>query len=338
MKSLTLARSLTFALAFSALASPAAAQNAPARGADAAPAASAWPSVTDFAARGPFAITRETNVGPNASYDIVRPVRLGEEGRKHPIVSWNNGTLYQIDRYQDLLDHWASHGFVVMGAHTNRTRGGAVHEAAIDWLVAENARAGSAYFGMLDLTKIGASGHSQGGGATITAGAGVPGPMENRHHHAAHADLGLRACPPRAARGADADRKRHRGRTGQRDRRSGARRGRDRARRRAVRRRFTRTPCTPESTARPSPGSATSSWGTRTRRPSSIRRGLAACAATAPGGGCATVTLRPERFRRRRGSGTSTGPICAWVRPGAMETMQRVGCCALTRDPAMAYA
>jgi dienelactone hydrolase len=29
---------------------------------------------------------------------------------------------------------------------------------------------------MLDLTKIGASGHSQGGGATITAGANVPGP------------------------------------------------------------------------------------------------------------------------------------------------------------------
>jgi dienelactone hydrolase len=29
---------------------------------------------------------------------------------------------------------------------------------------------------MLDDTKIGAAGHSQGGGATITAGAGVPGP------------------------------------------------------------------------------------------------------------------------------------------------------------------
>jgi dienelactone hydrolase len=101
-------------------------------------------------------------------------MRLGEQGRKHPVVSWNNGTLYQIDRYQHLLDHWASHGFVVMGGHTNSTRGGAVHEAAIDWLVAENARAGSAYFGMLDLTKIGASGHSQGGGATITAGANVP--------------------------------------------------------------------------------------------------------------------------------------------------------------------
>ena len=168
MKKLFLGLTLSFALALSTLSSSAQAQDAPAR--------SAWPSVTDFAARGPFAIRRETNVGPDAAYDIVRPMRLGEEGRKHPIVSWNNGTVYEIDRYQDLLDHWASHGFVVIGGHTNSTAGGAVHKAAIDWLFAESARAGSVYFGMLDLTKIGASGHSQGGGATITAGAGVPGP------------------------------------------------------------------------------------------------------------------------------------------------------------------
>jgi len=139
-------------------------------------ATSTWPPVVDFAARGPFEIVRETNVGPNAAYDIVRPAQLGAEGRKHPIISWNNGTRYAIAEYQDLLDHWASHGFVVMGAHTNTTRGGAVHKAAIDWLVAESSRAGSVYFGTLDLTKIGAAGHSQGAGATITAGANVPGP------------------------------------------------------------------------------------------------------------------------------------------------------------------
>jgi hypothetical protein len=170
MKKLVLGLTLSVALSFSACLSSADAQDAPARGGD------AWPSVTDFAAPGPFRIQRETNVGPNAAYDIVRPMQLGEGGREHPIISWNNGTLYQIDRYQHLLDHWASHGFVVMGAHTNRTRGGAVHKAAIDWLVAENGRAGSVYLGMLDLTKIGAAGHSQGGGATITAGANVPGP------------------------------------------------------------------------------------------------------------------------------------------------------------------
>jgi dienelactone hydrolase len=166
MKKLVLAASLPIALSLAGSSSPAHAQDAP-----------AWPAVTDFAAPGPFAITRETDVGPDAAYDIVRPMRLGEDGRKHPIVSWNNGTLYQIDRYQDMLDHWASHGFVVIGGHTNRTAGGAVHEAAIDWLVAENAREGSVYFGMLDAAKIGASGHSQGGGATITAGANVPDRM-----------------------------------------------------------------------------------------------------------------------------------------------------------------
>ena len=170
MKTFVLGLTLSVALSFSAFSSSADAQEAPTQGGN------AWPSVTDFAARGPFAIQGETNVGPNAAYDIVRPIQLGEEGRKHPIISWNNGTLYQIDRYQDLLDHWASHGFVVMGGHTNRTAGGAVHKAAIDWLVAENARAGSVYFGMLDLTNIGAAGHSQGGGATITAGANLPGP------------------------------------------------------------------------------------------------------------------------------------------------------------------
>jgi hypothetical protein len=169
---------LTLSVALSVIASPmsVAAQDAPVRGSAVAPTGSAWPSVTDFAAPGPFPIQRETNVGPDAAYDIVRPLRLGEEGRRHPIVSWNNGTLYPIDQYQALLDHWASHGFVVIGAHTNRTAGGAVHKVGIDWLVAENSRAGSAYMGMLDVSLIGASGHSQGGGATITAGANVPGP------------------------------------------------------------------------------------------------------------------------------------------------------------------
>jgi len=166
MKKLALA--LTLSLAGSLASTP---------GANAQEAVATWPSVSNFAARGPFAITRETGVGPNAGYDIVRPAQLGAEGRKHPIISWNNGTRYAISEYQAMLDHWASHGFVVMGAHTNTTRGGAVHKAAIDWLVAENGRAGSAYAGMLDLTKIGAAGHSQGAGATITAGANIPGPM-----------------------------------------------------------------------------------------------------------------------------------------------------------------
>ena len=138
--------------------------------------ATTWPAVNDYAARGPFAVTRESNTGPGAGYDIFRPTQLGGDGRRHPIVSWANGTLFDIPDYQKLLEHWASHGFLVICGHTNSTAGGATHKAGIDWLVGENARAASAYFGRVDTTKIGAAGHSQGGGATIAAGSNKPGP------------------------------------------------------------------------------------------------------------------------------------------------------------------
>jgi len=135
-----------------------------------------WPPVTDYAAPGPFTVQRDSDTGPGAAYDIFRPATLGPSPRKNPIVSWANGTLFGIDMYQTLLRHWASYGFVVIAAHSQSTAGGATHKAGIDWLVAENARASSIYFGSLDTTAIGAAGHSQGGGATIAAGSGVPGP------------------------------------------------------------------------------------------------------------------------------------------------------------------
>jgi hypothetical protein len=136
----------------------------------------AWPAIADYGARGPFEITRETDTGPGGAYDIFRPAQLGAENRKHPIISWANGTLFGIKDYQPLLEHWASHGFVVIAGHTNTTAGGGTHKAALDWLRAENARTGSAYLGMLAPTRAGAAGHSQGGGATIAAGAEKPGP------------------------------------------------------------------------------------------------------------------------------------------------------------------
>jgi hypothetical protein len=140
-------------------------------------AASPWPSVADYGAAGPFTVARDVNTGPGGAYDVFRPSPLGAEGRRHPIVSWANGTLFTLNDYQKLLEHWASHGFVVIAAHSMSTAGGGTHKAGIDWLVAENARAASPYFGVLDTAHVGAAGHSQGGGATIAAGAQKPGPL-----------------------------------------------------------------------------------------------------------------------------------------------------------------
>jgi predicted dienelactone hydrolase len=140
--------------------------------ADTAPAT--WPAVTDYGAVGPFAIGRDRDTGPGGAYDVFRPANL-TDGRRHPIISWANGTLFALADYQKLIEHWASHGFVIIAGHTNTTAGGGTHKAGIDWLLAENARAGSPYAGALDPKRIGAAGHSQGGGATIAAGADKPG-------------------------------------------------------------------------------------------------------------------------------------------------------------------
>ena len=138
---------------------------------------SSWPAVTDYSAPGPFVTTRDNDTGPSGVYDIFRPAMLGQDGRKSPIVSWANGTMYNVESYKLLLDHWASYGFVVIAGQTQQTAGGATHKAAIDWLIAQASDSTSPYFGVLDTSKIAASGHSQGGGATIAAGANAPGPV-----------------------------------------------------------------------------------------------------------------------------------------------------------------
>jgi hypothetical protein len=139
--------------------------------------AGVWPAVADYSAVGPFTTTRDVNTGPMAAYDVFRPAVLGAGGLRHPIVAWANGTMYSLDKYAPLLTHWASHGFVVIAGHTNSTAGGGTIKAALDWMVAQAATQGSPYFGVLDTHATAASGHSQGGGATIAAGAGAPGPV-----------------------------------------------------------------------------------------------------------------------------------------------------------------
>ncbi|MGE0323439.1 MAG: alpha/beta hydrolase family protein [Polyangiaceae bacterium] len=138
-----------------------------------------FPAVTDFAAKGSFATTSK---GEGPSCTIFRPETLGEEGRKHPIILWGNGTTAAPPIYAGVLTHWASHGFVVAAANTSNAGTGKEMLACLDYLTDENAKSGSVYAGKLDLARVGASGHSQGGGGTIMAGAdprvSVTAPLE----------------------------------------------------------------------------------------------------------------------------------------------------------------
>src|SRR5690606_8616085 len=74
------------------------------------PPGTGFPAVSDFAASGPFSVTNST---VNAASAFHRHLTLSENGLKHPITLWGNGTAGSPSTYGRLLEHWASHGFVV---------------------------------------------------------------------------------------------------------------------------------------------------------------------------------------------------------------------------------
>ena len=131
------------------------------------PTGSGFPGVSSFSADGPFATT---NGSAGFSCTVYRPRTLGADGVKHPIIVWGNGTGASPTTYRSLLDHWASHGFVVIAANTSNPGTGTQMRGCIDYIVDQNNRSTGTYANKLDINRIGAAGHSQGGGGSIMTG------------------------------------------------------------------------------------------------------------------------------------------------------------------------
>lgn len=120
------------------------------------------PAVTDLAKPGPFAPA--SGPGPSG-YVLFYPKELGKNGVKHPIVTWGPGAAENAGSFTTLLNHFASHGFAVISY--NGTPDGQELVKGIDYMVAENERQGSMFFGKLDTTKVSSGGHSAGSLATF---------------------------------------------------------------------------------------------------------------------------------------------------------------------------
>lgn len=118
----------------------------------------------EYAARGPM----QTSGASIPGYELYYPTDLEDGG--HPIITWGNGTFAIPLFYECLLDHLASYGFVVIASTRSFTGSGEEMLEGVDWLIDENGRPGSLFFGKLDTDHVGATGHSQGGGGTINAG------------------------------------------------------------------------------------------------------------------------------------------------------------------------
>ena len=157
----------------------------------------AWPTANPTAA-GPFQVAADKMVGPLAGYtpdpiygdqqqrfNIYRPKDLATSGYCHPIVVWANGhtdnpepnpPLCVVDsaankwcgQYLPLMNHLASHGFVVIASlSTTTSKGDPLPTiAGLDWLLQQSETPSSPYYHRLDTANIGQLGHSEGSMST----------------------------------------------------------------------------------------------------------------------------------------------------------------------------
>jgi len=104
------------------------------------------------------------NEAAGSNHSVYRPTDVKTDGMRHPVILWGNGSLMPTTAYAGLLTYWASHGFVVVAAITLGSGTGVEMLAGIDWLRSSDLAE------HVDLARVGASGHSQGGSGAIVAG------------------------------------------------------------------------------------------------------------------------------------------------------------------------
>ena len=157
----------------------------------------AWPTA-DPKSAGPFQVTADKNVGPLAGvvpdpiygdqqqrFNVYRPSNLAQSGYCHPILIWANGYTDNPEpnppdcvvdsaanrwcgQYLPLMNHLASHGFVVVASLSTATAEGDPLPtiAGLDWILEQAEDSSSPYYHHLDTDKIGQLGHSYGGMST----------------------------------------------------------------------------------------------------------------------------------------------------------------------------
>ena len=118
-------------------------------------------------------------------FNIYRPKDLATSGYCHPILVWANGhtdnpepnpPLCVTDsaankwcgQYLPMMNHLASHGFVVIASlSTTTSKGDPLPTiAGLDWLLQQSETPSSPYYHRLDTANIGQLGHSEGAMST----------------------------------------------------------------------------------------------------------------------------------------------------------------------------
>ena len=101
------------------------------------------------------------NTADNGGGVLCYPKQLSST-KKHGVVLWGPGGGSNPNDYEGIIRRLASHGFVVV-ATSESPDGTNRGIPALNWLEKKANTQGDPLFGKLDMTKVGASGHSMGG-------------------------------------------------------------------------------------------------------------------------------------------------------------------------------
>src|SRR6185503_1793810 len=127
------------------------------------------PAIDDYSAPGPFTDTVTTTAsGPDGKYTLIAPAALGENGFKHPLITWGNGITTNPTFYTALFGGIASHGFVIIASDSTAVNAGLM-TTGLDWLIQQND-AGGLFEGKLNTSCLATVGYSLGGGGAVQAG------------------------------------------------------------------------------------------------------------------------------------------------------------------------
>lgn len=142
------------------------------------PAAPVAPAVPErqwvserYAAPGIHAVT---SIGV-PGYQVFHPADIATGSRRHPVVTFGNGSYATYEQYEELLRHLASWGFVVVVADSSVTGDGSEILAAARYVLAQNDNPESVFHDRIDVEHVAAVGHSQGAGGAINASTGSDG-------------------------------------------------------------------------------------------------------------------------------------------------------------------
>lgn len=125
------------------------------------------PPVSSVEDRGPYTTT-QIIAGPNNTTLITMPATLGENGFRHPIFVWGPATGQSPEADTALLEHLASHGFVVLSDYS--TGNGSEMLASLAWLQSESITFGNPFHGeKLNTSQVGIGGHSRGARSALAA-------------------------------------------------------------------------------------------------------------------------------------------------------------------------